>query len=376
MAHHPLPRQFRAMHSNIALADRALIAIAAHVEVRSVLHNSDALIAHQLEDVLIGSYARKVSIWPGKDVDVFGRLMSETVRSMTPDEAYALFEAALKTFDDQGRLTLQPRSLNVSFGPDRTPSPRYIRTAAAEYQWDESRVSNVIANLDRIGFEFSVDVVPAVRWGEHYGIPQVARPEPWADRRRTGQWRRTNPVQLIEETRERNRDLTVAGVGAFVPTVKTLKQVKAHHLAGVKPSFLYYEFALHEGFAEGAITGDSWADITASALAFLTDRLGRIDTQPVCDPVLQEPYEPAPTPEQAEEARSVLGGLARRARWAVTTQQRCQAAIEWRHIFGGNARMQDVFPLPHGCRADGVAMGAAAANIATGGTAERSFGGW
>ncbi|MBW3576152.1 MAG: hypothetical protein KY462_00125 [Actinobacteria bacterium] len=376
MSNHPLPKQFREMHSNIALADRALVAIAAHVEVRSVLHGSRALSDRELKDVLVGSYARRVSIWPGKDVDVFGRLMGETVQSIAPDDAYGLFDSALKPFDEQGRLVRQPRSLKVSFGPDRVPSPDYIRLAAKEYNWKQSRVSRVIANLDKLGFDFSVDVVPAVRWNGHYGIPEVHRPQPWADRQRTGGWHCTDPVQLIDETRERNGDVIVGGAGGFVPTVKTLKQVKSSHLEDTKPSFLYYEFALHEGFAAGDIQGDSWADVTASALKFLAARLAEVDARPVCDPVLDQPYAPAPAPDDVAAARETLDALARRAQRAVTTQDACQAAIEWRHILGGNRKMDNVFPLPPGCRSTGVVMGGAgAANVATGGTAERSFGG-
>lgn len=375
MANYPLPTQFREMRSNIALAERALVAIAAHVEVRSVLHGSQALRDRGLEEVLVGSYARKVSIWPGKDVDVFGRLMAESVESLSPDDAYRLFDDALQTFDRQGRLTRQPRSLNIGFGPGRYPSADFIRTAAEEYEWEASRVSRVISNVDRLGFEFSVDVVPAVRWDRHYGIPDVSRQEPWAEPQRTGQWLRTNPVQLLDESRERNRDLLIAGTGAFVPTVKALKQVKSAHLDDTKPSFLYYEFALHEGFANGHVTGDSWADVTASALTFLADRFGRTDRDPVCDPVLLEPYQPAPSHAQLSEICTTLDRLARSSRRAVTTQHRCQAAIEWRQILGRNERVEDVFPLPPGCRSDGAAMGATAANLATGGTAERSFGG-
>lgn len=57
------------MQQNIALGDRAIVVIAAHVEVRSVLRASGELLAHGLDDVLIGSYARRVMNWPGKDVD-------------------------------------------------------------------------------------------------------------------------------------------------------------------------------------------------------------------------------------------------------------------------------------------------------------------
>ena len=43
LAVYPLHGQFTEMHRNIALEERALIAIAAHVEVRSVLRASEEL---------------------------------------------------------------------------------------------------------------------------------------------------------------------------------------------------------------------------------------------------------------------------------------------------------------------------------------------
>src|SRR4051812_25389981 len=115
MSLHPLNEQYLYMHREIALGDRALIAIAGHVEVRSVLRASSALLAHDLADVLIGSYARRVSIWPGKDVDVFGRLMADSTSTLGADDAYRLFEDALARYADEDRLTQQPRSLKVAF---------------------------------------------------------------------------------------------------------------------------------------------------------------------------------------------------------------------------------------------------------------------
>ncbi len=374
MAVHRLHDQFTTMHGNIALGDRALVAIAAHVEVRSVLRASAELQSHGLDDVLIGSYARRVSNWPGKDVDVFGRLMKETVDSLSPDAAYGMFGRALQTFADQGRLVPQPRSFKIAFGPGRYPSTQFIRTAAEEYGWGAARVARAIAGLDRLGFEFSVDVVPAARWDDHYGIPEVGLILQTGERYRTGQWRQTSPVRLTEETQLRNRRPLVAGVGGFVRTVKEIKQVKSHHLDGTKPSALYHEFILHEGFLGGAIDGDSWADLTASALTFIASRLIVAHSQPVCDPILGTPYDPPPTATDLDEARRVFDELARRARSAVLADSRCQAAIEWRYIFGRNGKLDQVFPLPPGCRSNGVAMGTAAANLATGGTGERSFG--
>ena len=374
MAEHDLNDEFQTTHQRVSLRDRALVAIAAHVEVRSVLRADGELRRHGLDDVLIGSYARRVSIWPGKDVDVFGRLTNENVSSIIPDAAYRMFGAALQTYADQGRLTPQPRSFKVDFGPTRVPDEQYIRAAAAEYQWESRRVKRVIDQLGQLAFAFSVDVVPAVAWGDHFGIPEIGRHASTGERYRTGLWRLTNPVELTRLTQVRNRSPRIGGAGAYMRTVKSVKQVKAHHLPDAKPSALFYEFILYEGFTDGAVSGGSWADLTASALAYIANRLRDLDARPVCDPVLREPYQPVPSANDLATASSVFDTLARGAARAVSASTRCQAAIEWRQIFGGNGQSDHVFPLPPGCRGTGTTMGAAAANIAVGGTAERSFG--
>lgn len=374
MAEHDLNDEFKTTHQRVALGDRALVAIAAHVEVRSVLRADGQLRRHGLDDVLIGSYARRVSIWPGKDVDVFGRLTTEIVGSISPDAAYGMFGTALRTYADHGRLRSQPRSFKVDFGPGRVPDEQYIRAAAAEYRWESRRVQRVLDQIGQLAFAFAVDVVPAVAWGDHFGIPEVGRHVATSERYRTGQWRQTNPVELTRLTRVRNRAPRIGGIGAYVRTVRSVKQVKAHHLPDAKPSALFYEFILYDGFADGAISGGSWADLTASALAYVADRLRDLDTRPVCDPVLREPYQPLSSPSDIATASGVFDEVARGAARAVRANTRCQAAIEWRQVFGGNEHRDHVFPLPPGCRATGATMGAAAANIAAGGTAERSFG--
>jgi hypothetical protein len=375
MATHDLHDEFLEAQRRVSLGDRALVAIAAHVEVRAVLRASGELLAHGLDDVLIGSYARRVSIWPGKDVDVFGRLMSETTDTIGPDAAYHIFERALARFASEGRLTLQPRSLKIDYSQRRTPSPEYIRAAAHEYSWASQRVDYVINNLRDVAFEFCVDVVPAVTWEDHYGIPEVATIPEQGHRYRTGRWRLTSPMELILKTREANRRPRIAGVGAYVRTVKAIKQLKSAHLDGQKPSSLYYEFILHEGFERGSITGTSWADITVSALTYIARRLASADADPVRDPVLDEPYEPAPSAAGLATARAAFDELEQRARRAAASDSRCQAALDWRAVFGANQKYDHVFPLPPGCRGTGTAMGvAAAANLATGGTREKSFG--
>lgn len=374
MAEHDLNDEFLTTQQRISLGDRALIAIAAHVEVRSVLRADPQLRGHGLDDILIGSYARRVSIWPGKDVDVFGRLTYDDVGTITPDGAYGMFGAALQPFADQGRLTPQPRSYKVDYRPGRVPGEQFLRSAAAEYGWARQRVDRVVRELDQLAFEFSVDIVPAVGWGDHYGIPEVGRNVATGERYRTGNWRLTDPVELTRLTRVRNRAPRIGGAGAYVRTVKAIKQVKAHHLPETKPSALFCEFILHDGFTEGAIAGASWADITASALAYISTRLHTIGERPVCDPVLHEEYQPAPASGDLAASTTAFDDFARTAQRAVRASTRCQAAIEWRQVFGGNEQRDHVFPLPPGCRGTGAAMGAAAANLAAGGTAERSFG--
>lgn len=374
MAKYPLHDEFITKQRRISLGDRALIAIAAHIEVRSVLRASSELEAHGLDDILIGSYARKVAIWPGKDVDVFGRMTTETVQSISPDAAYEMFGRALQPFEAEGRLRRQPRSFKVEFSPQRTPAARFIQSAARDYAWASTRVDRVLAHLERLAFMFSVDVVPAVAWDSHYGILELDDVSATGERFRTGHWCRTDPVQLTDETWIRNREPRIASAGAFVRTVKAIRQIKAHYLANSKPSSLYFELVLHEGFTNGSIDGDSWADINASALSYVATRLTTVGNSAICDPILGEPYRPIPSASDVAAARTVFEEQARRARRAVTADSRCQAGIEWRQVFGGNEQHDTVFPLPTGCRGTGVAMGAAATNLATGGSQERSFG--
>lgn len=376
MATHDLTSQFMAAHQRIDLGDRRRIAVAAHYEVRSVLRRSRELRRLGLDDVLVGSFARRVAIWPGKDVDVFGRLLNCSTTSTLPSTAYESFKDALSFFARQGRLVLQPRSLKVEFGPERAPLPKFIREAAVQLRWTREETNRLVSDRDRIVFDFSVDVVPAVWCGDHYGIPDTSLGQR-GQQVMSGEWKLTNPVELTRLSSKRNEHPTVGSIGAFVRIVKTVKQIKAHHLPSAKPAGLFYEFILHEGFAGGQITGDSWADITASALAFIARRLRSVAYNPVCDPVLNHSYEPAPRPDDLQQAQGLFDRLSLNAQQAITTRDRCQAAIEWRKVFGNNQHPlypPEVFPLPRGCQSDGMTMASLAAGVSMGGTEERSFG--
>ena len=76
MATHALSSEILEAHRRVSLRDRRRIAIAAHHEVPLVLRDSSDLRRLGMDDVLIGSYSRGVAIWPGNDVDAFGRLMN------------------------------------------------------------------------------------------------------------------------------------------------------------------------------------------------------------------------------------------------------------------------------------------------------------
>ncbi len=333
MAIQNLSAQFGEAQANVNLGRRRLVAQAAHLEVRAVLNLCPDLRKRGLDDVLIGSYARDTGIWPGKDVDIFGKLTAETIESILPEAAYQLFLDALSR-RYEGRMTEQPRSIKIDFGPgdERAPAEKYLKIEKA-------------ASADL--FAFSVDVVPAVRSNEIWAIPARDR-NAWARSSAKDRWIRTDPETLTELTSARNHDVLVSGQGAFVPTVKAVRQIRREHLGDAKPGGLFLELVLHEGFASGEIAGDSWADVTANALAFCARRLRAAHADPVCDPVLVQPYSPSPDATQLAVAADIFERLASEAHLALT-QDQCPAAAAWRHVFGSNAK-GPVFPLPAGCR--------------------------
>jgi hypothetical protein len=223
-------------------------------------------------------------------------------------------------------------------------------------------------------FEFSVDVVPAVRWDNHWGIPTRDQGL-WLRTAPSERWVQTDPEALNDLTTLRNGDLLIAGQGAFVPTVKAVKQIRHAHLHQARPGGLFYEFMLHEGFRSGRVRGQSWADVTASALTFLATRISDAGTNPVCDPALERPYLPTPNAADLERAASKFEELATLAN-AALRDDKCPAAAKWRAIFGGNGNGDEaVFPLPAGCRADGgVMIPAVAPNVLDGSDEARGFG--
>src|SRR5215218_4046552 len=136
MGMHVLSDQFKSALSFIEIKDeRRDHVIEAHTEIRELLEKDETLCGWGLDPVLIGSYARHTGIWPGKDVDVFVKLTRLRVGSTDPRTVY---EHVV-------------RVLVGAYGNGAKPQNR-----------------SVTVNFDRDGFEFSVDVVPAVQWGSRW----------------------------------------------------------------------------------------------------------------------------------------------------------------------------------------------------------------
>ncbi len=186
-----LPAQFTDAKSNIEPkpADVAN-AIRAHEQVRDALETSDELKAMGVDTVLIGSYARHVSIHRMKDVDVFSKLPDAD--DVDPGELLDLVAAVLADVFDADDVERQDRSIKVDF-PD---------------------------------YDLSVDAVPARPCGNHWEIPD-----------REGGWEETDPLKLAELTSQMN----AANDEQYVPTVKLIRQARRANLDDTPPGGLYLE---------------------------------------------------------------------------------------------------------------------------------------
>ena len=354
-----LETQFERAFANIALGERERVARAAHEEVRSYLESVPQLKAFGFRTALIGSYPRHTAIWPGKDVDIFGKFGDLSVENSTPRLVYDAVLAALRArYGD--RVKEQLRSIKIEFGPGLTPDMRYMT------QFDVAG-----ATL----YEFSVDVVPAVHWGTRWGIPNrvpsgVQLPDGnsrlpdedvrietrrlWESTETRERWQETDPEALTELTATTNLKHLIGGDGAFCPTVRAIKQIRDVHVVDSKPGGLYFEMVLLEAFGEGRIDLHSWPQAMGGALESVADRLARADREPLRDPVLHQPFAPAPSVSALQSAGQVFRRLAADAAEA-RRAERCAAAAIWRRLFGQNGHDTDgwVFPLPDGCTEDG-----------------------
>jgi hypothetical protein len=325
---HTLPSEFSAALTRIQIDPKP--AIAAQTKVRGVLEMSERLRQQGVDTILIGSYSRETGIHPPKDVDIFAKLTKLDAASTWPQNVYELVRDVLVT-EYGARATPQPRSVKISF-----PNG------------------------------FCADVVPAVHFGTHWAIP-TRDTRLWADPKE--RWTVTDPEKLGVLVSMRNLDPTVNGQGAFVPTVKLMRQIREHHLGDRKPGGLYIEMATYWAFQRMVTFGASFAEILASALQLVCDQLASGTL--LNDPALGTPYAPAPRRDELIIAGNKFRQLSEKAKAALEMDM-CQAAAIWRQILGKNAD-GPCFPLPDGCDEDGRRVAPIAAVAATGPNEARPF---
>jgi Second Messenger Oligonucleotide or Dinucleotide Synthetase domain len=321
----------------------------AHTEVRGLLEADKELCDWGISSVLIGSYARQTSRYPGKDVDVFLRFMNLSVRH-SPEKIYNAVERVLvdhyglKDRDPGGRVTRQSRSLKIDF-PD-----------------NEDPLSDN---------EFHIDAVPAVPWQENWGIPNRDRDE-WDND--DSRWVKTNPVQFADDTNTlatANWSPTVNGVNAYRPTVRLLRQVRHEHFGKEKPGGLFTEVAAYYVWREKKVTGSTWAELLVSTLEQVAKRFEEAAENGLPDAILKTPMKPALQSSEWTAASQGMNRLAEKGREALEAE-RCRAAKMWREILGTNDRGQ-LLPLPDGCDAAGFPVGAVTAVAAVGSNQPRGF---
>lgn len=332
-----LADQFRKALARIEISgkkrDRA---IAAHTEIREVLEGSKALCALGVDPVLIGSYARQTGIYPGKDVDVFVKL-TKLDTSAPPQDVYnAVRDVLVAKYGN--RAEEQPRSVKVSFDTD--------------------------------GDGFAVDAVPAVRMGTRWAIPRRNR-ERWGAPDTSERWVETDPEHLGKLTERLNGKFKVDGQGAYVPTVKLVRQTRRHNMRDRKPGGLYFELLTYWSFMGGAVSGDCFAQIFAETLRAIANQLA--SGQVVTDPVLERPYRPTPESADLANAAQTFSALAAKAEEALRVE-RCQAALQWRQILGSNDR-GPCFEFPAGCDERGEPIRRVKAVAAVGSEEAGSFAG-
>ena len=305
--------------------------IAAHMEIRELLEADKQLCALGVDTILIGSYARHTGIYPGKDVDVFVKL----AKLDTSADPAAVFNAVKRVLTAKygKRAEPQRRAVKVSFGGDG----------------------------------FSVDAVPAVKLGTRWALPN-RDPDKWGNP--DERWLETDPEKMSTLTEQRNKSPRVGERGAYVPSVKLMRQTRRHHVGDNKPGGLYFEILTYWAFETGSVKGASFAEIFASALGAVATQLA--GKEPLVNPVLGTPYEPAPKDIDRRAAAATFDGLATKAEKALTVDQ-CAAAVLWREIIGKNER-GECFPLPPGCDATGKAISSIAGVSARGSREAHGFG--
>jgi Second Messenger Oligonucleotide or Dinucleotide Synthetase domain len=316
-----LPSYFAQALSTIEPGADADNAKTAHAEVSDALKSAAPLARLGVSPILIGSYAREVSIRRVKDVDVFGRLR-DADKDLRPGRAVDLFEQALSDHFGAGRVERQDRSVKVSFDD----------------------------------YDLSVDAVPARPRGDHWEIPKKT------DQDNRASWIETNPTRLSELTTNTNKAYTLSGRGIYVPVVKLARQVRRAWI-GDQPGGLFFEILTYWAFHDGKPQETSHAGYLVAVLDHIEKELPSVAEDGLRDPTLAgKLIETRATDQDFAEAVRKMAKAAQLARTALDETDDCRAALCWQQLLGKTSEGEAVFPMPEYCNADGT-RGSGAASI-------------
>ena len=301
-------------------ADDKANAPEAHLEVRDVLTADPTLKKWGLDPILIGSYARDVSIRRMKDVDVFGRLW-DVPDDVEPDELLGMFEEVLTSEFGADRIARQARSIQVGF-PD----------------------------LEGL----YVDAVPARPWTSPAGEEAWQLPKRGEDG-----WQATNPERLTELKTELNADFN----GLYVPVVKLLRQTRRSLMGTRKPGGLTVEIAAVLAFQSGEVAGATLSDLYVSALRQVGTELYNafVLGLGLDDPTLdgEQVVVRGDDADKADLAAAFVdAGERAQSALDASDDDKCQSAKTFRDILGKAVDDQGdqdyVFPMPDDCNIDGT----------------------
>ncbi|HKO30432.1 MAG TPA: nucleotidyltransferase [Nitrospiraceae bacterium] len=303
---------FKEALSTIEPDDDKENAATAHAEVRDVLIADEGLKDLGIDPILIGSYARNVSIKHVKDVDVFARLQDAS-DTLAPGAVLDAFEKVL-TDEYEDRVERQHRSIKVDF-PD---------------------------------FNLTVDAVPARPAGDNWEIPN--KPEEM----KRAQWVETNPLKLNDLTTEINGEFLLNGKGIYVPIVKLVRQVRRTWL-GDQPGGLFFELMTYWYFKNENPSAKSVSEYLTLTLEGIADMLPDVASDGLDDPTRDgEKISTKATDDDLATAEEKIREAADLARAALDDEDDCTSAIKWRELLGVTSDGDDVFPLPSYCNADGT----------------------
>ena len=309
------PEQFREAKSNVEPdAKDVTNASKAHEDVRATLERSEELAAMGIDTILIGSYARHVSIHRMRDVDVFSKLL-EAKEDIEPTDLLDTFESVLLEEYGDRRVERQRRSIKIEF-PD---------------------------------YDLSVDAVPARPHDGHWEIPAAE-----------GGWEETNPLELGKLSSQMNSRYDQE----YVPTVKLVRQVRRAHLGDNQPGGLYLEIATYHSF-DACVEADSPAGYLVEALDGVADQLRAAAETGLPDPSLPgKTITTRATMEELHTAADTFRRLATDAQEAVESDEACPSARIFRDLLGKDSDDKWVFPMPSYCNDDGTPRSSATAVVA------------